>query len=380
MMRIAISCHPTQGGSGVVATELALALAERGHEMHVVSYERPFRLADRPNICFHRVNVSEYPLFKYPPHDLTLANLLAEVAVTHELDIIHAHYAVPHTVSAMLARDMLGNEESNVKVVSTVHGTDITLVGSNRDFYRICRYAMMKDDGTTAVSNWLADETQQTFNLPDRPVVIPNFVDCDRFTSKGRVDYPEDGAFVLLHASNFRPVKRVFDVIRVFQQVRKRLPNARLIMAGDGPERGSACELAAELGVCDAVEFPGSKMDIEQAYRNAHLFLLLSEYESFGLSALEALACGTPVLGTASGGLIEVVSSGQNGRLCGVGQIDDMAEATVDMLSEASRWRQYSLTAKTQARKQYCKNLIVPQYEAFYESVIAGQQLSPSGE
>lgn len=378
-MRIAICCHPTQGGSGVVATELALALADRGHEMHVVSYERPFRLHDRPNVHFHRVNVSDYPLFKYPPHDLTLANLLAEVAVTHDLDVIHAHYAVPHTISAMLARDMLGDRESNVKVVSTVHGTDITLVGSHRDFYRICRHAMMKDDGTTAVSNWLADETQKAFDLPEPPVVIPNFVDCDRFTSKGRLDYPADGEFVLLHVSNFRPVKRVFDVIRVFHQVRQQLPNARLVMAGDGPERGAACELAAELGVCGAVEFAGSQLDIEDAYRQAHLFLLLSQYESFGLSALEALACGTPVLGTRSGGLVEVVSDGQNGRLCGIGQIDDMAAAAVDILSDAANWRQYSLTAKTQARKQYCKDLIVPQYEAFYERVLANEKPLASG-
>ena len=379
MMKIAISCHPTQGGSGVVATELAVALAARGHEIHVVSYERPFRLHRAPNVHFHRVNVSEYPLFKFPPHDLTLANLLAEVAIAHDLDIIHAHYAVPHTVSAMLARDMLCDCESRVKVVSTVHGTDITLVGSQRDFYRICRYAMMKDDGTTAVSHWLADKTQETFALPDRPTVIPNFVDCDRFTSKGRVDYPPDGRFVLLHVSNFRPVKRVFDVVRVFNEVHKRLPNSRLVMAGKGPERGAARELAGELGVCGAVDFAGSKLDIEDAYRQAHLFMLLSEYESFGLSALEALACGTPVLGTRSGGLIEVVEDGKNGRLCGVGQVEAMAEAAVEMLRDESTWRQHSLDAKRHARKQYCKDLIVPQYEAFYERVIAGERPISSG-
>jgi len=378
-MRIAICCHPTQGGSGVVATELALALAARGHEMHVVSYERPFRLNDVPNVYFHRVNVNEYPLFKYPPHDLTLANLLAEVAVTHKLDIIHAHYAVPHTVSAMLARDMLGECESPVRIVSTVHGTDITLVGSHRDFYRICRYAMMKDDGTTAVSNWLADETQRTFDLPDRPTVIPNFVDCDRFTSKGRLDYPENGEFVLLHVSNFRPVKRVFDVVRVFHQVSQQLPKARLVMAGDGPERGAACELAAQLGISEAVEFAGSQLDIEEAYRQAHMFMLLSQYESFGLSALEALACGTPVLGTRSGGLVEVVEDGQNGRLCGIGNVNDMANAAVEMLADAATWRQYSLAAKSQARKRYCKDLIVPQYEAFYEQVIANTKPMRSG-
>lgn len=374
-MKIAISCHPTHGGSGVVATELAMALADREHEVHVVSYERPFRLRDRDDIHFHQVNVSEYPLFRYPPHDLTLANLLAELAVNYQLDIIHAHYAVPHAVSAMLAREILCDDESHVKVVTTVHGTDITLVGSNRDFYRVCRYAMLKDDGTTAVSQWLADRTQQTFALPDTPEVIPNFVDCDRFTSKGRVDYPADGKITVLHASNFRPVKRVFDVVRTFATIRKQI-NAKLIMIGDGPERGAAEELCAELGLAGDVEFPGTTVDIEQAYREAHLFLLLSEYESFGLAALEAMACGTPVVVSKAGGLVEVVDEGQSGRLCPVGAIDRMAEAGLSIVGEATTWRQFSLEAKVLARKRFCKQLIIPRYEAFYERVLRGEAAS----
>jgi L-malate glycosyltransferase len=354
----------------VVATELAGALAQRGHEVHVVSYERPVRLNDHPNVMFHRVNVSDYPLFKYPPHDLTLANVLAELTVEYKLDILHAHYAVPHAVSAMLARDMLCSETHPVKVVTTVHGTDITLVGSHKDFYRVCRYAMVMDDGTTAVSEWLSKQTVKTFNLPDAPVVIPNFVDCDRFSSKGRVGYPGDGAFVLLHASNFRPVKRVCDVVRVFAKVRERLSKARLLMVGDGPERGMAEELVAQLELTDVVSFGGEQMDIEQAYRESHLFLLLSDYESFGLTALEAMACGTPVVASKAGGLVEVVRDGATGRLCRVGNIDAMADAAYEILSDSAKWSAMSLEGKLHARNNFCKELIVPMYEAFYEKVL----------
>lgn len=374
-MKIAVSCHPTQGGSGVVATELALALAQRGHEMHVVSYERPFRLARADNIHFHKVNVSEYPLFRYPPHDLALANVLADVAVAHQLDIIHAHYAVPHAVSAMLARAVLCDHESRVKVVTTVHGTDITLVGSHRDFYRVCRYAMLENDGTTAVSRWLAEQTKTTFDLPELPDMIPNFVDCDRFTSKGRVDYPSDGKFTILHASNFRPVKRVTDVVRTFAHMRKHI-DAKLVMVGDGPDRGGAMELAGELGICGDVEFPGNTVDIQNAYRHAHLFLLLSDYESFGLSALEAMACGTPVVASRSGGLLEVVDDGITGRLTPVGDVPAIAAAALEVLANADQWRQASVASKTHARKNFCKELIVPQYEEFYERVLSASSVS----
>lgn len=375
-MKIAISCHPTHGGSGVVATELALALADRGHEMHVVSYERPFRLPEHPGVQFHRVNVSDYPLFRYPPHDLTLANLLAELAVTHQLDLIHAHYAVPHAVSAMLARSILCNGESDARVVTTVHGTDITLVGSNRDFYRVCRYAMLKDSGTTAVSHWLAEQTQQTFALPETPVVIPNFVDCDRFTSKGRSDYPVDGRFTILHASNFRPVKRVFDIIRAFERMRRSV-DAKLIMVGDGPQRGDAAELAAELQIAEHVEFAGTTVDIEQAYRDAHLFLLLSDYESFGLSALEAMACGTPVVASRAGGLVEVIDDGVAGRLCPVGDTEAVAEAALAILGDRQTWLRHSEASKRHARHHFCKELIVPMYERFYEGVLSAGAEKP---
>jgi N-acetyl-alpha-D-glucosaminyl L-malate synthase BshA len=370
-MRIAISCHPTHGGSGIVATELAMALARRGHQIHVVSEQRPFRLAEMKNIAFHQVNVTDYPLFKHPPSGLCLANELAEVVAAHDIDILHAHYAIPHAISAMLAREMLCERDHHVRVVATLHGTDITLVGSDRSFYRVCRYAMLRCHGLTTVSQWLADQTQEVFKL-DRPIeIIPNFVDCDRFTTKGRAAYPEDGAFRILHASNFRPVKRVFDVVRVFAQLRKALPKAQLVMVGDGPERGAACELAAELGVRDAVEFAGPQLNIEDTYRNCHLYLLLSDYESFGLSALEAMASGMPVVVSQAGGLVEVVEEGQSGFLRPVGDVAAMAAAAVSALDDKATWQHMSKAAAQHAREMFCKDKIIPQYELYYEKVIA---------
>ncbi len=368
-MKIGISCHPTHGGSGVVATELAMALAKRGHEIHVVSEKRPFRLVEMHNVHFHQVNVTDYPLFKQPPSGLCLANELAEVADEHKLDIIHAHYAIPHAISAMLARDMLCECSSHVRIVTTLHGTDITLVGSDRNFYRICRYAMQKCHGLTTVSKWLAQQTMDTFKLDKTPHVIPNFVDCDRFTPKQRIAYPEDGAFRILHASNFRAVKRVFDVVRVFAEVHKQLPNAKLIMVGDGPDHGRARELAAELGVCDSVEFAGPQLNIEQTYRDSHLCLLLSDYESFGLAALEAMASGTPVVVSKAGGLVEVVDEGQSGFLRPVGDIAAMAEAAVSVLDDRATWQHMSQAAARHAREQFCKDKIIPLYEQFYERV-----------
>ncbi|MAE60090.1 MAG: N-acetyl-alpha-D-glucosaminyl L-malate synthase BshA [Planctomycetaceae bacterium] len=371
-MRIAISCHPTQGGSGVVATELAMALGDRDHDVHLVSDERPFRLDDDAPLEFHRVNVTDYPLFRYPPHDLCLANQLADLVIERDIQIIHAHYAVPHAVSAMLAADIV--QPHPVKVVTTVHGTDITLVGSHHDFYRVCRHAMSRCDGLTAVSQWLCDRTQEEFDLPVAPHVIPNFVDCDRFTADNHDIDENTDELILLHASNFRPVKRVCDVVRVFAAVQHHTP-ARLMMVGDGPERGLAGELAAELGIADRVDFVGPQFDMGDVYRNAHIFLLLSDYESFGLSALEALACGTPVVASRSGGLIEVVEDHVTGRLCPVGQIQQIADAVLGIWADRAAWRQMSDTAPKAARRVYCKDKIVPQYEKFYEGILHAAQV-----
>jgi N-acetyl-alpha-D-glucosaminyl L-malate synthase BshA len=292
------------------------------------------------------------------------------------LDIIHAHYAVPHAISAMLARDMLCECVHHVRVVTTLHGTDITLVGSDRSFYRVCRYAMLKCHGLTTVSKWLAERTMETFKLDRAPTVIPNFVDCERFTTTGRAVYPPNGEFRILHASNFRPVKRVFDVVRVFAKVREKLPGAKLIMVGDGPERGAACELASQLGVCGSVEFAGPQLNIEDTYRNSHLYLLLSDYESFGLSALEAMASGTPVVVSKAGGLVEVVDEGQSGYLRPVGDIDAMAKAAVSILDDRATWEHMSAAAARHARELFCKDKIIPQYERFYEKVIAANPAS----
>ncbi len=373
-MKIAITCHPTQGGSGVVATELAIALAKRNHEVHIISCERPFRLGKNTDIHFHKVNVSDYPLFRYPPHDICLANKIAEIVVDHDIDIVHAHYAVPHAISAILAREIITNcpqceHKKNVKIVATLHGTDVTLVGSQKDFKNICRYAMVKCDGVTTVSNWLNEQTMAEFNLPKLPTIIPNFVDCDRFTAKKRATYPPNRNFKILHASNFRPVKRVFDVIRTFHQIRQRL-NANLIMVGNGPQRGMAVELASELGICNYIQWAGEKFDIEQAYRDSHLFLLLSDYESFGLSALEAMACGTPVVASNSGGLTEVINDAHSGCLRTPGDINAFTDAALNILDNKNTWQQFSDNAKTHARDNFCINAIIPLYEDFYQQIM----------
>jgi N-acetyl-alpha-D-glucosaminyl L-malate synthase BshA len=376
-MRIAISCHPTQGGSGVVATELAMGLAGRGHEVHLVSDEIPFRLKQQPRVRFHRVRTTDYPLFKYPPHSLSLANKLAEVALDHQIDVIHAHYAVPHAISAIVASQIV--KPYRVRVVTTLHGTDITLVGSHRDFYRICRYAMLECDGVTVVSGWLRDQTMKEFNLPTPPVIIPNFVDCRRFSPLDRVGWPApDEPFQLLHASNFRPVKRVCDIVRVFGKVQRQIP-ARLVMVGDGPERGLAEELAGELGIGHRVDFVGPQVDVERLYRQSHLFLLLSQYESFGLSALEAMACGTPAVVSRGGGLPEVVHDDKTGLHCDVGSIGATADRIIELLGDESRWRAMSQAAAFDANHRFCLDDVIPWYERLYERVMSGDS-APDAE
>lgn len=367
-LRLCVVCHPTMGGSGVVATELAMGLADRGHEVHMIADKRPWRLPKGSPVRFHGLHVHDYPLFRHPPHDLCLANEIIEVVLEHDVQVIHAHYAVPHAIVALLANTVL--HDHPVKVVTTVHGTDITLVGSHRSFYRLCKHAMERSDELTAVSHWLAGRTRDTFRLARSPHIITNFVDCERFNPEGRAPWPEDGAFTILHASNFRPVKRVCDVVRAFALIRAELPGARLVMAGDGPERGLAEELCAELGLCPAVEFPGRTSAVEAVFRQSHLFLLLSEYESFGLAALEAMACGTPTIASKAGGLVEVIECGVSGHLRHVGDAQGVADAAVRTLSDRATWERMSQASHERAATLFHRARVVPQYEALYRSVL----------
>jgi len=369
-MRIVVSCHPTQGGSGIVATEIAQGLARKGHEIHLASCSRPFRLDEHSGVVFHCVNVPDYPLFRYPPHDLSLANKLAGVVKRFGIEIIHAHYAIPHSVAALLARAIVAPHK--VRIVTTLHGTDITLVGSHSDFFDLTRYAMMNSDAVTAVSAWLSRETVRVFSLPRPPRVIHNFVDVQRFDPSSRAPYPEDGQpFHLVHASNLRPVKRVCDVVRVFEQVQRRLP-ARLTIVGDGPQKGLASEFASELQIGHKVDFVGTVGDMAAVLRSAHLFLLLSDYESFGLSALEAMACGTPVIATNRGGLAEVVEDGRTGLLCPVGDVGRIADEAVALLSDRARWEAMSEAARRRACEKFAAEKILPLYEDLYRHVLSG--------
>ncbi len=370
-MRIGITCYPTYGGSGAVATELGIALAERGHEVHFITYQQPFRLpAFLPRVFFHEVDVVRYPLFEYPPYDLALAVRMHQVVKLHALDLIHAHYAIPHATSAWIAREMLQDSGSDVKIITTLHGTDITLVGQDPSFKPITRFSIERSDGLTAVSHFLREQTYRAFGCAGCAVeVIHNFVDPVTFD---RSAYPRllreqygTGRSILMHVSNFRPVKRVRDIVRIFARVRRELPSI-LVMVGDGPERVQAEEEAAQLGVDREVYFLGKIDAVAPLLANADLFLLPSESESFGLSALEALACGVPVVASRAGGLPEVVRDGITGSLREVGDVEGMADAATRILRDRARWAEMSAAAAVDARERFSTSDIVSQYEAFY--------------
>ena len=372
-MRIGICCYPTYGGSGAVATELGLALANAGHEIHFVSYARPARLTGfHPRVSFHGVSVTPYPLFRYPPYDLALASLLRDVAESRDLDILHVHYAIPHAVSAVLARDMLGTRRP--RIVTTLHGTDITIVGADRAYFRPTLYGIERSDAVTAVSQWLRQETLRFFR-PARPIeVVPNAVDVGRFQpregSELRAAVTCPGESVLSHVSNFRPVKRVADVVRIFAGVSTRRP-ARLLLAGDGPEVPAARAAAEACGVVDRVHFLGEQEDVERVYGASDLFLLPSDQESFGLAALEALACGVPVVGTRSGGLPEVVRDGDTGFLVEVGEIDAAVARCLRLLDDEALRRRFGAAAREDAVRRFAEADVVARYVGIYERVLA---------
>jgi N-acetyl-alpha-D-glucosaminyl L-malate synthase BshA len=371
-MKIAIACYPTHGGSGVIASELALGLAERGHKIHIVSYAVPFRLRTfHPNVLIHEVEVASYPLFKYPPYTLGLATKLAEVATEHELDVIHAHYAVPHAVSAFLAKQILNG--TSLKFITTLHGTDITLVGADESFHRVIRFAIVVSDGVTAVSKYLRQRTIDEFGI-DRPVeVIYNFVNtsrCRRVTDGCTRDHwAPNGEKILMHASNFRPVKRVSDVVRIFERVNREIPS-KLLLVGQGPERLFVQQLVKELGLAEHVHFLGEQDYLESLLSCADLFVLPSEQESFGLVALEAMSCEVPVIGTKIGGLPEVVVHDETGFLFPVGEIQQMADAAIGLLSDEEKLRRFRRCSRQLAVERFASAKIIPRYEQFYQSVL----------
>lgn len=374
-MRIGISCYPTYGGSGAVATELGILLAQRGHEVHFVSYAHPFRLPRfMRNTYFHEIEVTRYPLFEYPPYSLAATVAMHEVATQRHLDLFHVHYAVPHATSALLAKQML-EDRQDLKIVTTLHGTDITLVGQDPSYRSIVRFSIERSDGLTAVSDFLKRETVATFGCFDCDVrVIPNFVNLAQFgrrpDSRHRNALAEPEEKIIMHVSNFRPVKRLGDVVRVSARVMEALP-ARLILVGDGPDRPMAEERARNLGIGDRLVFLGKQESVAELLACADLFLLPSESESFGLSALEAMASEVPVVGTRCGGLEEVVQDGMCGRLLPVGAVDAMANAAIEILSDPERQREMGRAGRTVAESKFAAEKVLLKYESYYEEVLA---------
>ena len=376
-MKIGITCYPTYGGSGVVATELGIELAARGHDVHFITYSQPFRLAGREgNIRYHEVPVSNYPLFEYPPYDLALASRMAEVAELYELDILHVHYAIPHSVSALLAREMLHADGLRLPFITTLHGTDITLVGLDRSYLPITRFGIEQSDGVTAISQDLADRTRESFAIT-RPIeVIRNFVNCDLYrrdparVRELRPRYAAGNERLFVHLSNFRPVKRVTDAVEVFARVAKHIP-ARLMLIGDGPDRSAAEFLAMRLGVFDRIHFLGKQDNVQDLLPLADLMLMPSLMESFGLAALEAMACCVPAIATRVGGVPELIEHEQNGLLFPVGDVEAMAAATLDLLTHPVRLETMSQAARRTAQDHFCASRIIPLYEQFYERILS---------
>ena len=373
-MIIGIVCHPTYGGSGVMASELGMALARRGHKLHFISHDLPFRVPPaHPNTSFHQVDVTSYPLFKYPPYTLALASKLGAICRQENLDLIHVHYAIPHAISAYLCRQILNSHRP--RIVTTLHGTDITLLGIDSSFYEITRLGINESDAVTAVSESLASETKTRFRPDHKIRIIPNFVNLETFhpnlrSAKLRERYGAPSEKLLGHMSNFRSVKRVRDVVRTFHRLHRDIPS-RLLMIGTGVEVEPARHLAAELGVSDRVEFLGPIPNAGEVLAQLDLFLLPSEYESFGLAALEAAACGVPVVATKTGGIPEVVKDQECGLLCDVGDYECMAAAASALLRDPERHARMSDSARRRAVAMFAEDRIVDEYEALYRDVMS---------
>ena len=372
-MKIGIVCYPTYGGSGVIATELGLGLARKGHQIHFITYRRPVRLAHfHENVFYHEVDNEDYPLFEYPPYDTALASKIVDVVRYQNLDLLHVHYAIPHAAVAYMAKKILLAEGRYMPVVTTLHGTDITLVGTNRAFAPVVEFSINKSDGVTAVSQSLKDDTLRLFNISRDIQVIYNFIDFERFRKTNKEHFKKiiapDDERILVHTSNFRKVKRVEDVVRIFAKVRTEVPS-KLLLIGDGPERQKVERLCRELGISQEVRFLGKQDAIEELLAICDLFIIPSEKESFGLAALEAMACEVPVISSNGGGLPEVNLHGVTGFVSAVGDVDDMAANAILLLQDEEMLRQFRINALAQARK-FDINNILPQYEAYYQAVL----------
>ncbi|MDD5362622.1 MAG: N-acetyl-alpha-D-glucosaminyl L-malate synthase BshA [Ignavibacteria bacterium] len=378
-MKIGITCYPTYGGSGVVATELGKTLAMKGHEVHFISYAMPTRLNSFVgNIFYHEVEMYKYPVFDYPLYSIALTSKMVEVVKFHDLDIIHAHYAIPHASSAYMAREILKSERKNskdVKIITTLHGTDITLVGLEPSFLPTMRFSIEQSDGVTAVSKYLKDKTISNYQIEKDIEVIYNFIDTEKYKRKTgagchcfKENYAKKGDKILIHTSNFRPVKRVDDVIKIFAKVREQIPSS-LILIGDGPER-SACErLCRELGLSDYVKFMGKQDSLPEILSIADIFLMPSQAESFGLSALEAMSCGVPVISSSVGGLPELNLHGETGYIAEIGDVDRMAKYAVDLLTNEKKYKLFQKNARERA-EYFNEDKIVGVYEKFYEKIL----------
>jgi len=374
-MRIGIVCYPTFGGSGVLATELGKALADKGHQVHFITYQQPVRLNEfNANIFYHEVRVTTYPLFDYPPYETALSSAMVDVINNHQLDLLHVHYAIPHASAAYLAKKIVEAQTGRyIPVITTLHGTDITLVGRDKTFAPVVAFSINQSDAITAVSQNLRDETYRTFPIEKEINVIHNFVDTHRFHKKPidafRKVIAPNGERILMHASNFRKIKRVQDIVRIFDIVHKKIPS-KLLFVGDGPERSDAESLCRELDLSDSTRFVGKQEQMEEILAVADLFLLTSEYESFGLAALEAMAAGVPVVSTNAGGLPEIAIQGETGFLNDVGDIQGMSEHAIRILENDATLKKFKASALAHA-KNFDIHHVVPQYEALYNKFLS---------
>jgi len=372
-MKIGITCYPTYGGSGVIATELGKALAQRGHQIHFISYALPFRLTGFvENVFFHEVEMSSYPLFEFPLYTLALASKMVEVTEFENLDLLHVHYAIPHASSAYLAKNML-KKKKDIKIITTLHGTDITLVGLEPSFLPLVKFSIEESDGVTAVSRFLKEKTITNYYIDKHIEVIPNFIDTELFKPMEACNFRKhiapDGEKILVHTSNFRQVKRVTDTIRILERVIKEVPT-KLILVGDGPDRSECERLCRQLNLFEHVKFLGKQEGLVEILNSADIFLIPSQSESFGLAALEAMSCGKPVVSSSVGGLPELIKHNETGFIAEIGDIERMARYIIDLLTNEKKYEAFSKNSRDRALNKFDKSIVIPMYEEFYNHIL----------